>query len=318
MDPRAPIATPAVEPDPDQATVARIRRRLGPAERAVLGAAAATFALFATSQVRGEMEQRKAQRQFLDRYEHEAAQLTAEQRGFLGRTAELARGLASGPWEGDVVTPRAAELLAAPGVYLRATAVRAASDDDLFRASEESAKDALATCLMLGAAPSDETEATPCEPGTACLGDRSGKLSNLRLVTRGLMPFTTAWETRARAASGLELGVLESELASRVDDHLARAKSVVDSASYVLVVIDEVPTGTAMPWYTTGLATMQQVDHPVRVGLFDTRSGAAVAKLRVFANAAPANAPHERGAVTRQVQGCTLGLEIASRLRAPQ
>ena len=316
MDAREPVATPPVEPDPDQDTIARIRRRVGPAERAVLAAAAATFALFATTQVRGEIEQRKAQSHFLDRYAHEAAQTTPEQRAFLGRSAELARGLAAGTWEGDVVTPRAAELLTSPGVYLRVTSARLGSDDEVFRATEESTKDALATCLMLGATPADESDAGPCEPGTACLGDRSGKLSNMRLVTRGLFPFTAAWEARARSASGLELGVLESELASRVDNHLARAKAVVDSAAYVLVVVDEVPAGTQMPWYSTGLATMQQVDHPVRVGLFDTRSGAAVAKVRVFANAASANAPHERGAVARQVQGCTLGLDLAARLQS--
>ena len=313
MSPRAPDET--VLPDDDARTLAVIRRRFSRTERAIAAVAVAVGALFSVSEVSAHIEERAAKRRLAEHHELASRALTAPQRAFVGRVEALAAGLAAPTWPGDLVTPGVGRRLADPGVYLRVTQPRATNGEELTRASEQSSKDAFVTCLLLGAAPSEEVEPSLCEPGTGCVGDRSGRLANFRTVARGLAPFTAEWDTRAAAISTpLGIRLMDDDLAARVRDDLPAAQRAVDAASYLLIVVDEVPEGTRMPWFSTGLEAVQATPHPVRIGIFDAATGAPLARLRRDANGravAGASATH---AVARQVQGCTLGLDVASDL----
>lgn len=319
MTERAAPRTEDTHADDDARTTRAIRKRFGAFERFVGASFAVVATIFTVSTVRGEMKQQEAREALLSRQAAAAADLGPHARAFSAKVAEHARTLANEPYKGDVASPRVRTLIEQPGVYLRITQPRVTTDDEIERAAKDSAKDAFATCLSLGVRPTDDGAAEPataCEPGTGCMGDRTGQLANLRVVHRGMHPFSDAWIADAKSADGLRLGVLTAELDQRLAGDTARAKQVVDAAKYVLLVVDEVPEGTPMPWFTKGLENVQSVPHDARVAVLDAYSGETIFRTRLKADAVPAASTSPGGVVGRQVQGCSLGLDVAERIRA--
>lgn len=71
-----------------------------------------------------------------------------------------------------------------------------------------------------------------------------------------------------------------------------------------------------MPWFTKGLENVQSVPHDARVAVLDAYSGETIFRTRLKADAVPAASTSPGGVVGRQVQGCSLGLDVAERIRA--
>ena len=297
----------------DDVTLRSIRRRFGPFERFCLGTAAVLSTLFVAASVQGARRDAEVGEQLVQRRVELGVGLTERHTSFTKRVAQSTHELAKSD-AADLTSPSALALLQGGGVYVRVLDSRATSESEVLRASRESAKDAFASCLSLGVR-DGERETSSCAPDTGCVGDATSRLVNLRILLAGFAPFQESWSTRAKGASGIELAVLASELDVAASGALPRAKKAVDESSFVLIVVDEVPKDTHMTWTDTGLATVQTMPHDVKIELLDATTFAPVFRAKMRADAVPAASASPNGAVLRQVQGCSLGLAVAERIR---
>ncbi len=289
-------------------------RKLGRFERFILGALGVVGALFAVSTATGMLEAAAHRTELLSRRDALGGQLPDEALSVPRRVSSFAVELAGRTDVPDFAAPSASAVLARPGVYLRVLAPHARSEDEVRRAAPLSSKDAFASCLLRASRPSDEHAGSPCEPGTACAGDATGRLTNLRVLFEAAHPFEAAWAEDAERADRLRLTVLGAEL-DRVARDLPRTTRLAQEAGYAMVVVDEVPPGFVMPWFETGLEAVTKVPHAARIGVLDLASGDVVLEARVRADDAPVGESGSR-AVLRQVQGCGLGLRVAEKLAA--
>ncbi|MCC6644712.1 MAG: hypothetical protein IT374_03945 [Polyangiaceae bacterium] len=296
----------------DDQVLRSIRRRFGPFERFCLGAAAVVGTLSLAASVQGARRDTERGEQLVARAEALGGDLEARHTSFVPRVAAAARALAASEAP-DLSSPAALSALQGGGVYLRLIAPRATDEAEVLRASRESAKDALASCLSLGVR---DAEATPssCAPDSACMGDATARLVNLRILLAGLAPFQEGWAARTRGATGLDLVARASEVDVAASGALSRARRAVDDASFVLLVVDDVPPGASLRG-ETGLAAIQTTPHDVKVEVLDGRSFAPLFRATLRADATPAASPGRSPAVLRQVQGCSLGLAVAERVR---
>ena len=297
----------------DDYTLRTIRRRFGAFERFCLGTAAVLGTLFVAASVQGARREAEMGQQLVARRAELGDGLDARHTTILHREAAATRELATTEAP-DVASPSALPSLQGGGVYLRVISSRATEESDVLRASRESSKDAFASCLSLGVRDT-ERETSACAPESGCVGDATSKLVNLRILLAGLAPFHDGWSARAKDASGIELTVLASELDVAASGALTRARKAVDEASFVLLAVDDVPKGTRMDWGETGLATVQTLPHDVKIAVLDARTFEPLFRAKLRADAVPSASPGANSSVLRQVQGCSLGLAVAERLR---
>ncbi len=299
-------------PDDDD-TLRTIRRRFGTFERFCIGAAVIIGTLSVGASVQGARKDAEHGQRLLERQRELGVGLDERHVSFVERVASATRELASSEAP-DVASPAALTALQGGGVYLRVISSRAADEREILRASRESSKDAFASCLSLGVR---ETAAEPsaCAPESGCVGEATARLVNLRILLAGFAPFREGWQASAANATGIELAVLSSELDVAASGALSRARSAVDDASFVLLAVDEVPQGTRMDKGETGLATVQTVPHDVKIAVLDGRTFAPLFRAKLRADAVPAASPGATTSVLRQVQGCSLGLAVAERVR---
>lgn len=298
---------PALDPD-----FSSKLRKLSRFEKFTVGTFAVLGALFVASTASGMLKTNVSRDQLLARRDAMRTQLPDEALSVPRKVSTFAMELAKGGEPREILSPKALATLAKPGVYLRVLASNAKSEETVQRAAKDSSKDAFASCLMTAVQAEPEGPLEACEPGTACANETTGKLSNLRGLLGPTHPFHEAWTEDAQRADGMRIAVLASEL-DRVAHDLPKAAKIAREADFAMVVVDEIPQGTEMPWFQTGLQAVTQIPHHARVGVMDLRSGEVVLQMRVFADDTPAGGEAGK-AVLRQVQGCGLGLRVAERL----
>lgn len=304
----------------DARVLASIRTRTTAPGRFVMAAAALVGSLFAVSQVRAALDDARAREALLSVQRAEVARLTPQQASFSSRFADMTTSLAQRDWQGDLVSPRlsangGAAVLSEQGVYLRLTQPRAINEKEVHEAAKESRKDAFSLCFLGQAGKREQAldDAQRCADGS-CVGARTSRLHNLHLVHRGLDALTPAFEQQARVTSQPYLRFMADDLNERLQLVTPLARDVVDHAAYALVVVDEIPQGAALPYDSPAEETLQTIDHPVRIGLFDARSGEPLARLRLDASTPPSLPASLPPAAQRQAQNCSLGLEARARL----
>ena len=230
---------------------------------------------------------------------------------------EQAMRLAREPWAGDQVAPggRGAALLEQPGVYFRAVQTEVGTPAETRTAAGLSVKDAVPLCLLQGR---EATEtASACAPGTACLGQATAQVANLRQLHQGLDVLGTRWADDLRQAHGMRVGALAGTLHERLEQAVPTAHKIASEAQYALLVIDEVPGDLPEQMWGSRRDLVQTAPHAVRMALIDARTGETVARIRreLDGSAAPVVGPAAGSApARRQAYSCQLGLSLREAL----
>ena len=308
--------------DLEQPRWRQILRRVvdGKNERFALGALAIVGAVLAVSEGQQAYQCSVLRARLLSAQRAEASGSTPAELGLSERVICAAEELSQTGGE-DFVAPRlrgggGRGLGQQTGVYVRLLDTEARRSDDARLGAEISVKDAVGMCLLRGEAAG---AADPrlldgaCGPGSACLGEQTARLHNLRTVARGLSVLLPDFaEHVAEATSPKVLSLLEADFEERREALIPLARQVAKEASYALVVIDETPKDKPPhPWGWTRL-DVQAAAHVARVALVDARTGEPLVRLRRALDApglsvASASASDE---VRRQVESCALGLEV--------
>lgn len=269
--------------------------------------------MLSVSMMRGHLEQEKMRAKALAEHGRAVAGLEEVERSMPELIDGLTMKLAKEPWHGDFVAPklRGVELLEQPGVYMRAVQTEVSSPEATRVAAGLSMKDAIPLCLVRGAEGAEVASA--CMPGSACMGQRTERISNLRQLHQGFDVLSARWGDELRTSDGMKLGALYGTL----QDHLAQATPeahrIAAGARYALVVIDEVPSDLPEQMWGSRRDVVQGYPHAVRLAIHDARTGEPLAKIRRELD--PSMAPVTGdgvwvGAARRQAYGCLLGLEL--------
>ncbi|MCU0656400.1 MAG: hypothetical protein MUF64_14440 [Polyangiaceae bacterium] len=264
--------------------------------------------------IQGHLHEERARAQVLAQQAAAVAQISEAERSMASLIDGLAMKTAREPWQGDFVAPglRGDELLAQPGVYFRAVQTEVGSPQATRTAANLSVKDAVPLCLLQG---TDVEEAGACLPGTACMGQRTERISNLRQLHQGLDVLSEEWTRDLQTASGMRLGALAGTLKDRLARATPEAQRIAASARYALLVLDEIPADLPEQMWGSRREVVQNYPHAVRLALFDARTGAPLAKIRreLDPSMAPViGAAAWEGPARRQAYGCLLGLELRS------
>jgi hypothetical protein len=322
----APVDTPttSITPaDEDRAALRAIRRRTSTAERAALAALGMVASLFVATRAVGHVKEQKTRAALLATYDGAVAPASAGEKALRGKIAARTMELSSSRWDGDVVSPvvdRAgglASVLSGHGLYLRIAQPLGATPDRVREGVRASSKDAFASCFYMSAGVTPERTTTECADGSACIGDLTGRLANVRGISRGLELLDPAFREDLQEADGMRLGVLASIMGEAPGEEVARARGTLEGARYFVLVVDEVDEKTSMGWFTSAAHSAQAVPHAARIALFDLERDEVLARVRLPADQTPETSLQAGDDVRRQVQGCGLGMDAAARLSFP-
>lgn len=240
---------------------------------------------------------------------------------------------ASGNYPGDFVDSQAAssEFRSRPGVYLRLFIDDARSVDSIRQASIDSLRDGFTSCLTSANNP-DPFAGPPCRLNHECPeGQHCNEVNhcsvpaqpyNLRVAYRATRVLTEDWVRDVReAGSDMRLRLLERDLDAAVKDDIPTAIDLIVRAQYFLLVLDEpAAAGVNVPDAGTKSESLQAVEHPTRVFIYDIRQHKPILRLRttVVADVGPATSDEKTAlAVRRQANNCALALAVRKQLGDP-
>ncbi|RYE86324.1 MAG: hypothetical protein EOO75_15860, partial [Myxococcales bacterium] len=248
------------------------------AARFMTGTLLAVGTMLAVTLVRGQVTEERQRGVALAEQARAAAGLDPAERTMAEHLDEQAMRLAREPWAGDQVKPGGAALLEQPGVYFRAVQTEVGDPAATRVAAGLSVKDAIPLCLLRGREAAET--ATACAPGSACLGQGTEQVANLRQLHQGLDVLSARWADDLRQADGMRLGALHGTLRDRLTHAVPEARRLATSARYALLVIDEVPADLPEQMWGSRRDLVQTSPHAVRMALIDARTGEPVAKIR--------------------------------------
>jgi hypothetical protein len=298
----------------------------GPGERFAMATLGVVGLVLATSQLQARGENEALREHALKAQAEAASTLSEPQRSMATRGDAIAVGLAKQAWGGDFISPSLSapgagrKLLDGEGVYFRAVASEIPDMEAARIEARVSLKDAVGMCLLRDDSPSAgrvAAEATAagagkgCAEGSGCMGETEGRLHNLRQLHRGLDLLGAGFAADVAQSGGPLLRAFDQDLTDRLKTEIPAAREIAQKAGYLLVVLDEAPAqGLPDVQWGTRRKLVETSAHAVRVGLFDARTGEALARLRRDVDATSPLFPTGNNEVRRQIQSCTLGLEV--------
>jgi hypothetical protein len=259
-----------------------------------------------------------------------AAHVTAEQARFGDISDEWVEQMATSSWSGDWYSSKFKkdrfEIMSTQGGYLRLPMTRTNHREEVRRAARESKVDGLVSCFV---------RRWNFEPEWGNSQEiKPIQVYNFHNLYRGLDPFSKAWAKQIdEADSMLRVQLLRTSMEERVAEDLPLAQKNFQKLSYAIVVIDEVPAGTKLGWFSNTSHVLQARSHAARLGIFDIESGKLLAKVRVTNKETKqprmvaslgsvengfrsprAYDVQEREDVKRQVKNCDIGSQIAGQI----
>lgn len=293
----------------------------GHAAKFVTGVLLLVGGMASVSMFKGHLHQEQLRSRALADHAAAVAEIDAVERTMPELIDGLTMQFAREPWQGDFVAPslRGRELLEQSGIYMRAVQTEVGSAEATRTAANLSVKDAVPLCLVRG----DEGAevASACLPGSACMGQRTERVANLRQLHQGFDVLSDRWADELRTATGMRLGALQGTLHDHLEQATPAAHRIASGARYALIVLDEVPSDLPEQMWGSRRELVQNYPHAVRMAIHDARTGEPLVKIRRELD--PSMAPVTGngtwvGAARRQAYGCTLGLELrAAVLRTP-
>jgi hypothetical protein len=225
---------------------------------------------------------------------------------------------AAGPYPGDLVEPEAKswDFRGLPGIYLRMRVDNAKDVGSIRRAASESLRDGFTGCLLR----TQNAALLRGERDASAFADNPWNLRQAYVATRVL---GEEWESEVHAAGDdLRLRVFSQQYDKAKREEIPLVIDIVKRASFFLLVLDEdVPEAAALG--DGGVITSdvwQQVAHPARVFVYNTKESKLLVRLRRTGSADVINTgaiPSEetRLAMQRQVNNCSLAQQVWSELR---
>jgi hypothetical protein len=220
---------------------------------------------------------------------------------------------AAKPYAGDEVTDEARSgwFKNQPGLYLRMRLGDADGVADIRNAIISSKRDGFAACFLR----------EPNERGRR--GEDGGAFSdqpwNVEAVYAATRVLTDDWVTTVNDADELRLRALVRQYDTATTSELPAAVDIVTRARFLLLALDEDPPG-ATATGDGGRAdetALQLVEHPVRVSLFDLKSGKVQLRVRRSATGTVIQAgerhvtdPEMKDSMQRQANNCAVAAAV--------
>jgi hypothetical protein len=253
--------------------------------------------------------------------------------------------LASGPESPILNSGLSAESLRqSSGLYLRLLRDNAVSVDGIRKGATVSLHDGFTSCMFA------RSEKTKSDDGTACFSSgqcQPGEMCNdwhvcappsqpfnLRLMYRSMRVLSSDWSDELhRATDEWQVRTFENDLEKVMRDDVPIAIRLAAEARYFTAVIDEPPTAGLPPEVAgedpEGLnrpeLRVQLVDHPVRVGVWDLKSGEQLVRLRLQSGAQfvpmgrmKSSSEETQRAQQRQVNNCSIAADLREQLDRAQ
>lgn len=205
-----------------------------------------------------------------------------------------------------------------PGLYLRLRVAEAKTANDIRKNAQGSLKDGFTGCLLREANPMGVRG--EADGGAGIAPDQPWNLRQAYTATRIL---TNEWVDEVNASTDdLRLRVFEQQYKKDSEEAIPTAVEIVKRAQFYLLVLDE-DTPEAMEKNDGGAITseaLQRVPHAARVRIVDLKTGGDLAHLKKTAHGSFVMAggqlsdPEATAAVERQVQSCSLALDVQAAL----
>jgi hypothetical protein len=243
--------------------------------------------------------------------------------------------LAADPWQGDLGAGSVDvdRVTRAPAVYLRMRQANAKTAKSIRRAAVSSLHDGFTSCFFVREKAEDPTQgpkcrtASDCAPGLLCnewdVCTRPMQPYNMRLAYRSLRVLSSEWSDELReAGSELAVSAYERDLDKVTRHDVPIAVELLTRAKFLTIVIDEEPAGgvpkeSGDAGAESAEERVQRMPHFARVGIWDLKSGAPVARLRAEASAQLVTLggrrprdPETLAAQQRQANNCAVALEV--------
>lgn len=305
--------------DPGTAAAQRWHRRI--ARSGILRVAVAVVAVLGVlAYVHGRLDTRWRRARLIREAEAERAAHPAAVQliDLLDRaTVELAREPFAGPLSGPLD-------VRGPGIYLRALQDEVSTPRSVHTATIASRKDSFLACLLQP--PADLSHAAIHQAAIKYrwrvdLESVAVHVRDADILDAGLRVASRSWIEEVQAAvEPTSLRMLDHERAGRTPGMLRRAVALAD-ARFVAVVIDELPTGSAVA--SAGLAEVlkgsrldevTRVPHMVRAAVVDVPSGRVVIRVRTEVDASDIHVPNAM-ADAEELHGCQAALAVRAAAR---
>ncbi len=215
------------------------------------------------------------------------------------------------PYVDDYISPKHKgwNFRTSPGLYVRAH--RSATQDPIKLRSAilYGQRDGVAGCLL-------ETHNDDAIRGVADAGAFAEQPWNLRRAYESVRVLDELWRSEVVAAKDMQLRVLEAQFDVSVRDEIPLALRIVKEAEFFLFVVDEELEGNS-PSHVTPMSDLQRIEHPVRIGLVNMKSGELDARLRIVTSATatyPTSDEETRATIERQANNCAIGRLAKSKL----
>ena len=223
---------------------------------------------------------------------------------------------AVGEWPGDFVDNGAKwDFRSAPGIYLRIRLADARDPTSLHKAAQGSLKDGFVGCLMR------EPNAGAAR-GDVDAGPFAEQPWNMRQAYASTRILTADWINDVKASGDdLRLRVFEQQYEKAAREEIPLAIDLIKRAQFFLLVLDEDPPAAKGDGAPLTEEMLQLVPHDARVRLMNLRdgSGTELARMRRRAEGTAISVsghevtdPETRQAMQRQVNNCSLALQVQS------
>jgi len=227
--------------------------------------------------------------------------------------------LAAKSFDGDEVLPsaRSGAFRSQPGIYLRMRLADATAPQRIREVAAGAKRDAFAACLLR----ERNDRGLRGELDGGAFAEQPWNLGQAYAATRILTP---EWAQDVQAADeDLRLRVFVEQYDKAIRDEIPLAIDVIKRAQFFLLVLDEdVAEGTPADGGAMTEESLQLVEHPARIWLFDLTTQHAMMRLRRSSSARvlgagerPVTDDETRDAMQRQANNCSLANAVQLALR---
>jgi hypothetical protein len=228
--------------------------------------------------------------------------------------------LAAKDYEGDeILAPaRSGEFRTQPGLYLRMRVADARSPEVIRQVAAAAKRDGFAACLLR----EPNERAARGEADAGAFAEQPWNLGQAYAATRILTP---EWvEAVGEADDQLRLRVFVEQYDKAIREEIPFAIDVVRRAQFFLLVLDEdVPEAAPTDGGPMTEETLELVEHPARIWLFDLKNHRGILRLRRSGGARVIQAGERvvtddetRAAMQRQANNCALAGQVEMALLA--
>jgi hypothetical protein len=223
-------------------------------------------------------------------------------------------------YEGDDVQPaaRSGAFRTQPGIYLRMRLADATTPERIRAMAADAKRDAFAACLLR----ERNERAVRGDVDAGAFAEQPWNLGQAYAATRLLTP---EWVQAVQTADDeLRLRVFVEQYDKAIRDDIPLAIDVIKRAQFFLLVLDEdVPDGAPADGGPPSEESLQLVEHPARIWLFDLTTQRPMMRLRRAGSARVMQAGERavtddetRDAMQRQANNCSLAGQVEIALHA--